>query len=423
MNGDDGLRLNRRRLLTAISTVGAAGALTGRGAAAYLLDREAFAGNHVAAGSVTLALDGLDAQRVDLSFTIDDYGFGNRDAETVCLGLGEASNSAWVWIRACPVDPVEDALDARLAADGETVYTGSLGGLLAFLSGSNGGGVLLTALADGDDPAPVTPGTDEGVCLTVEVWAPTTLADDPDTVRALKRASPLAITVDVYAEQARHVPTPRRPVAGENPSFTFPVCEPTGGDEGEGEGDGNAISNISLCTATPVDPAGITWTVRDPGTNADVTGSVAEPFAVRVTSPVPIQYAVVKAGQRFGRFDAGGATTVTVTATGGTTLDVPGNFARCACAGDGVKLDWNDATDAFDAPEVLSCGGESDEEDEDESDGPGKGGGPTGGGPPGGGPPGGGPSGPNSATSAGDEPNGGAVAPGTSGGTSPGDDT
>ena len=51
-------RLNRRNLLVAMSTVGAAGALTGRGAAAYLTDREILADNSMTAGSVTLALDG-----------------------------------------------------------------------------------------------------------------------------------------------------------------------------------------------------------------------------------------------------------------------------------------------------------------------------------------------------------------------------
>ncbi|AZH25395.1 hypothetical protein [Haloplanus aerogenes] len=358
MSGDDGLRMNRRRLLTAISTVGAVGALTGRGAAAYLTDREAFADNRMTAGSVTLATDGVDTGQASLGFTIDDYGFANRDAETVCLGLGEDSNPGWVWIRACPDQSVfEDALDASLTVDDETVYSGSLGGLFAYLSGSDGGGVLLTALAgDGD---PVNPGADSAVCLTVAIWAPTTLADEPGTVRALKAASPFTVIIDAYAEQSRHVPTPRRPVAGLNPSFTFPACEPTGGSEGDEDGDGYAISNVSLCASGPVDPSGITWTVLDPDTGTPVTGSVDEPFAVRIESTEPIQYAVVKAGPEYRRFDVGGATTFTVTSTGGTLLDVPKNFARCACEGDGVKLDWLDTTDAFGTPVALSCGDES----------------------------------------------------------------
>lgn len=363
MSADDGLRMNRRRLLTAISTVGAVGALTGRGAAAYLTDREALADNRMTAGSVTLALDGVDTGRASLGFTIDDYGFENRDAETVCLGLGEDSNPGWVWIRACPVRAdVADALDARVTVDGETVYGGTLGDLLAYLSGPDGGGVLLTDL--GGDGDPVTPGSDGAVCLTVAIWAPTTLADDPGTIRALKAASPLSVTIDAYAEQSRHVSTPRRPAAGSNPSFTFPACEPTGGDEGDedgGGGDGNAISNVSLCASAPVDPSAITWTVRDPDTGADVTGSVDEPFAVRIESAVPIQYAVVKAGQAYRRFDVGGEAAFTVTSTGGTLLDVPRNFATCACEGDGVKLDWNDGIDAFDPPVTLSCGDAADD--------------------------------------------------------------
>lgn len=355
---DGGVRLNRRRLLVAISTVGAVGALTGRGAAAYLTDRETLDENRMTAGSVTLALDGLDVRQVDLDFTIDDYGFENRDEETVCLGLGDDSNPAWVWIRACPGDPIQNVLDARLTVDGETAYTGSFGGLLAVLSGTDGGGVLLTDTSLGGDGDPVAPGTDGRVCLTVAVWAPTTLADDPDTVRALKAASPLGVTIDAYAEQSRHVPTPRQPITGANPSFTFPICEPTGGGEGGGDDptDGYAISNVSLCTSTPVDPDAVTWTVRDPESDADVTGTVDEAFVVTITSPVPIQSAVVKAGQEFRRFDAGGATTLTVSSTGGTLLDVPANFARCACDGDGVKLDdWNEAAGTFDAVVVLSC--------------------------------------------------------------------
>jgi hypothetical protein len=352
----DGFRLNRRRLLAAISTVGAVGALTGRGAAAYLTDRETLADNRMTAGAVTLSLDGFDTGRVDLDFTVDDYGFENRDEETVCLGLGDDSNPAWVWIRACPGDSIQDALDARLTVDGETAYTGSLGGLLDFLSGSDGGGVLLTDAALAGDGDPVTPGADGAICLTVAVWAPTTLADDPDTVRALKAASPLGVTIDTYAEQSRHVPTPRRPVTGENPSFTFPACEPTGGGEGDGD-DGYAISNVSLCTSTPVDPDAVTWTVRDPATDADVTGAVDEAFVVTVTSPVPVQSVVVKAGPEFRRVDFDDATTVTVSSTGGTLLDVPQRFARCACDGDGIKLDdWNESTGTFDAVVALSCG-------------------------------------------------------------------
>jgi hypothetical protein len=356
MSGRGELWLNRRRLLAAISTVGVVGALTGRGAAAYLTDRETFADNRMTAGSVTLALDGADTQRVDLSFTVGDYGFENRDTEAVCVGLGDDSNPGWVWVRACPIDPVADALDARLRVDGATVYTGSLGGLLDTLAG--GDGVLLTGLAgDGD---PVSPGSDGAVCLAVDVWASTALADDPDTVRALKAASPFAVSVDAYAEQSRHVPTPRRPVTGENPSFTFPPCAPTGGGSGGDDGDdgGYAISNVSLCTSSmSVDPGAVTWTVRDPETGADATGAVDEAFVVTVTAPVPIQYAVVKAGPEFRRFDAGGATTVTVSSTGGTLLDVAANFSRCACEGVGAKLDdWNESTGTFDDVVALSCG-------------------------------------------------------------------
>jgi len=347
-DGDGGIRLNRRRLLAAVSTVGVAGALTGRGAAAYLTDSETLADNRVSAGSVTLALDGA-ARRAGIEFTLDDYGFEHRDEARLCLGLGDESNPAWVWIRACPAAPVVDALDARLTVDAATVYTGSLGGLLERLAGPDGGGVLLTEVAGAGDP--VTPGADGAVCLTVAVWAPTALADDPDTVRALKAASPFGITVDAYAEQSRHVPTPRRPVAGANPSFVFPACEEPTGERG-----GYAISNVSLCTASPVDPAAVTWSVRDPDTDADVTGRVAEGFAVTVTSPVPIRDAVVKAGPTFRRFDAGGATTITVSSTGGTPLDVPANVASCACDGEGVKLDdWNETTGTFDDVVALSC--------------------------------------------------------------------
>jgi predicted ribosomally synthesized peptide with SipW-like signal peptide len=362
MSDREEFRLNRRHLLAAISTVGAVGALTGRGTAAYLTDRETFADNRMTAGSVTLALDGADARRVDLFVAVDDYGFENRDTETVCLGLGDESNPGWVWVRACPTDPVADALGARLRVDGQTVYMGSLGGLLGTLAGPGGDGVLLTSLAG--DGAPVTPGPDGAVCLTVDVWAPTALADDPGTVRALKAASPFAVSVDAYAEQSRHVSTPRRPVIGENPSFTFPPCTPTGGGSGggdDGDDGGYAISNVSLCTSSPVDPGAVTWTVRDPATGADATGAVDEAFVVTVTAPVPIQYAVVKAGREFRRFDVGGTTTVTVSSTGGTLLDAPANFSQCACEGVGAKLDdWNGSTGTFDAVVALSCDDEKD---------------------------------------------------------------
>jgi hypothetical protein len=200
----------------------------------------------------------------------------------------------------------------------------------------------------------VTPGPDGAVCLRIAVWAPSTLADDPDAVRALTAASPLGFAIDVYAEQSRHVPTPRRPVAGTNPSFVFPDCDPTGGSLDD---PGHAISNVSLCTSGPIDPSAVSWVVRDPATGADVTGAPGEAFDVVVTVPVPIDYAVVKAGREFRRFDAGGATSVAVSSTGGTLLAVPQDFARCACDGDGVKLDdWSDVDGTFTAVVPLSCG-------------------------------------------------------------------
>jgi hypothetical protein len=354
MSDRSDLRMNRRRLLLAMSTVGAVGTLTGRGAAAYLTDRETLADNRMTAGAVTLTLDGADAARTTLGFTIDDYGFEHRDEATVCLGLDEASNPAWVWVRACPVPDIADELRARLAVNGETVDTDSLGALLSGL----GNGALLSTLAGGST-VPTEPGGDGAVCLRLAVWAPETLAGDPDTVRALKAASPFTVTLDAYAEQSRHVPTPRRPVGGLNPSFTFPACEPTERREREDEGPGRAISNVSLCTSTPLDPAAITLTTLDPDTGAAATDPVTEPFAVRIESAEPIQYAVVGGGGEFRRFDVGGAATFVVTSTGGTRLDVRRNFANCACEHEALTFDWDDDAGAFGPPTANSCGGDA----------------------------------------------------------------
>jgi hypothetical protein len=348
--------MNRRTLLAAISTVGTVGALTGRGAAAYLADRETLGTNEVTAGAVTLSLDGADTGRASVGFTVDAYGYTNRDERTICLGLDPDSNPGWLWVRSCPRDPsVEDALSARVTVDGATVFSGSLGDLLADLSGGDAGGVLLTTFAF-DEESPLAPGPDGEVCLTVAVWAPTDLRDDPDAVRALKAASPLGFTLDVYAEQSRHVPTPRRPVDGENPSFAFPACEGPE-DPPETTALGYGISNVSLCTASPVDPAAVTWVVRDPSTGDDVTGVPGEAYVVDVTAPVPMNDVVVKAGPEVRSFDAAGATTVTVDSAGGTLLDVPANFSKCACEGVGVKLDdWSEDVGTFTALEPLSCG-------------------------------------------------------------------
>ncbi|WP_251343715.1 hypothetical protein [Haloplanus halophilus] len=362
MSDATGPRLNRRTLLAAISTVGTVGALTGRGAAAYLQDEESLATNAMTAGAVTLSLDGTDTGRVSLGFTVDDYGYTRRDERTVCLGLDEASNPGWVWIRACPRVPhAEDDLSARVTADGATVFDGTLGGLLAALSGGDGGGVLLTEFV-GEGTTPLSPGPDGEVCLTVAVWAPAALRDDPDAVRALRAASPLSFTLDVYAEQSRHVPTPRRPVEGTNPSFAFPACEDPEDPPEEDRDRGHGISNVSLCTDSPVDPGAVTWVVRDPETGADVTGTPGEVYVVEVTSPVPIDYVVVKAGSRAApngghrRFDVGGVTTATVDSVGGALLDVPPNFSRCACEGEGIKLEFDEGSGSFTDLEPLSCG-------------------------------------------------------------------
>jgi hypothetical protein len=354
-----------------MSTVGAVGALTGHTVSAYLTDRETLGENGMTAGSVTLSLDGVDTGRTALGFVVNDYGYANRDERTVCLGLDDVSNQGGGGVRACPPGTSgTGALRARLTVDGATLFSGTLAGLLTSLDGGDGGGVLLSS--DGEpvrfsesemaSATPLTPGEDGAVCLTVAVWAPTDLREDPDTVRALKAASPFPVALDVYAEQSRHVPAPRRPIDGTNPAFEFPPCPESEGGGGADDTDlGHAISHISLCTDAAVDGASVTWVVRDPATDADVTGDVSEPFVVDVTSPVPINYAVVKGGSSaspaggFRRVEAGGATTVRVTSTGGTLLDVPNNFGSCACEGLGVKIDWNDANDDFDAPETLSC--------------------------------------------------------------------
>jgi len=356
-DGGLGPRMNRRTLLAAMSTVGTVGALSGRGVAAYLTDRETLGTNEVTAGAVTLSLDGADTGRASVGFTVDAYGYTNRDERTICLGLGPDSNPGWVWIRSCPRYPtVEDDLSARVTVDGATVFSGTLGDLLVELSGGDGGGVLLTAFA-GDEGTPLSPGPDGAVCLAVAVWAPTELRDDPGAVRALQAASPLSFTLDVYAEQSRHVPTPRRPVDGVNPSFAFPACEDPEEPPEETRDHGRGISNVSLCTDAPVDPASVTWVVRDPETGGDVTGLPGEAYVVEVTAPAPINYVVVKAATEFRRFDAGGATTVTVDSTGGTFLGVSSDFGKCACEGAGIKLDdWSEAAGTFTALEPLSCG-------------------------------------------------------------------
>jgi hypothetical protein len=345
--------MSRRAVLAAVTAVGGVGALTGAGTAAYLRDEETLGPNEMHSGAVYLDTDGGAAGNAELAFDVDDYGFEARDQQTLCIGLGAESNPGWVWIRSCPRTPdAENELAARVSVDGTTVYSGTLGGLLTALSGGDGGGVLLTEFA-GEAATPLAPGPDTAICLTVAIWVPDTLAGAPAVVRRLKAASPLSFVVDVYAEQSRHVETPRRPVVGgTNPSFSFPACDP---GETQDEPPGHAISNVWLCTDDPVDPAGVSWTVLDPTTGSDVTGFVDEAFVVQVTSPVPVNYAVVKAGTEMRRFEADGSTTVTVTSTGGTLL-TDGTSPRCACDGEGVKLDdWDEAVGDFTVIEAKSC--------------------------------------------------------------------
>lgn len=55
---DHPIRLSRRRLLGSVLTVGAAGAATGAGTAAYFTDSETSTGNDVVSGTLDLTLDG-----------------------------------------------------------------------------------------------------------------------------------------------------------------------------------------------------------------------------------------------------------------------------------------------------------------------------------------------------------------------------
>ncbi|WP_155120639.1 hypothetical protein [Haloprofundus marisrubri] len=316
----DGPELSRRRLLAALTTVGAAGGLVGAGTGAVLGDGEAAPVSLFRGGELVLTADAESETTARLAFDglRDD---GRVHERTLCLSV--SSNPAWLWLRACPTsNPVAAALDATLTLAGET-FTGTLAD-------------VLEAVADGVrvDTAPTQP--EEETCLTLAVSLP---KDRNGVATEQIRGRTLDLTLQFYAEQARHVDSSVSPWTercGETPTPT-PTPEPPS--------DQKAISFVAFCSdsgALSADDITLSdFVEKEPG----------EVVALTWESTEPVSYVVLKAGPEIEYFEyspptTGPASVEVGTGTPDSSLSPP---RPCPTGSSGVKFEGENLQTVEDA--------------------------------------------------------------------------
>lgn len=211
--------ISRRKLLSSAAAVGALGAITGIGTAAYLTDTEQFRAF-------------LESGRLDLTVACRGDGVCTPDGDSVRFALGEvtpgdcgsidlcldvAGNPAWLWLRAdCPTDgaaPIGDYLHADLTYADGTPVTGLPSGSLADLFAALAAGVRIDADHATDGVDPFRPGQ-PAVCLTLSWAAPAPSPADETSVRyecadavtlaELQEGRQLEFELEFFAGQHRH---------------------------------------------------------------------------------------------------------------------------------------------------------------------------------------------------------------------------
>ena len=215
----DPTRLSRRKVLTAVGSVGAVGAVAGAGTAAYLGDRERFTGAMAAGGvAVEADCDSCSVDRGRVRFAFEGIEPGDEASERFELRIPDDGNRARLWLRTdCPpaVDPLGEALEVRLVTDEGCTGADGAATLRAYDSDWTTLNGLRTALAGGlrlddpDDPC-LSPG--EVACLRLQYRLPA------DATWAVAAESDLAF--EFHAEQCRHVPES----AVEDGPFGHPRC-------------------------------------------------------------------------------------------------------------------------------------------------------------------------------------------------------
>ncbi|MFP8889542.1 SipW-dependent-type signal peptide-containing protein [Natrialbaceae archaeon A-CW2] len=202
------MHLSRRQVLAAVGTVGTVGAVAGAGTSAYLSDRETYT-NAATAGTVDIdvACDACSAVGGTLAFGFDDLDRGA--AGTLEASISVESNPARLWLRtSCPpeTDPLGDAIEGSLTADGTRLATGTL----TTISRALATGVRL----DSDCLEPATP-----FDLELE-W------ELPETVSDTLAGESTTFVVSLVAEQCRHVDeaSVADPFAGVEPCAEPPAC-------------------------------------------------------------------------------------------------------------------------------------------------------------------------------------------------------
>lgn len=212
--------LSRRRLLAALSGIGAVGAASGAGTFAHFSDTAPFAGNEMGAGEVDIDIScgperNCAVEGGHVTFAVDRIVRGHGGYQTFTVDV--QTNPARLWLGTdCPpaFDPLGDAIEASLKmSDGHTWFTlssGSLAGIRRDL-------VAGRRLDDLDGDGCLDP---EGEPLEIVLdWS--LPGDAPDSATGKSTS----FGFQLYTEQCRHVS--ENDAAGSNPFVgTGPCDEP-----------------------------------------------------------------------------------------------------------------------------------------------------------------------------------------------------
>jgi hypothetical protein len=315
----DSRSLSRRKLLWALTTVGAA-ASTGGGAAALFHDSESFGESTVSAGVVDLEAEPSWGNEDSLG-TISTGESGSREVRLTLV-----DNPSYVWFRTECTQclDIEEALYVRYGVD------------------TSGDGEIDTPITDGYIPlreARDRFGTGQFVgtldpdaeWLLVAEWELREWVEDTD----------VSLSFDFYATQTRHVSDP----SDIEPPWSCVDCGDPTGDPSGGNGVVSAISWVAFCGSPALD-TDFTPQLTDEGRTLLLDTDA-------YTTPDTVETIAIKYGRTIEVFTYVSQDSLTVGVNDGTTypkLDGRGNrYANTSrsssnfCNGeDGCKYEFDD---------------------------------------------------------------------------------
>lgn len=250
MSDDSRVGVSRRKLLSGVALAGSAGALTGVGAGALVVDDDTFFDNLLRSGRLDLAVEWTDATGgttvsnggVDLDvgpLTAGDAGHSEITVDLPQDG-GEDNNPAHLWLRTnCPssTGDVAEALTVGLwyaHPDGSRLENGLVvAGSLCEVGNDLRNGIPV----DGD---PTTPERD---CLDATDGSPLRLRFEWSLDEAYEGTGTASVGLELFASQCRHDDGTASPFPA------VPTCD-CGGDGADRHG----VSFVEIWTCDAPEP-------------------------------------------------------------------------------------------------------------------------------------------------------------------------